>query len=264
MSNLLVRALSGFVFVFLLISCILYSESSLSGMLFIMMLLCVYEFKKMTKLSTNMVYVSASFIFLSQVPSLSSEPLIRIGLYSSLIIPFLHFVFDEKSSVTNLSNFFLSLVYIALPFTAMLLLPYLSIHNTLIYYPKILLACFIMIWCNDTFAYLVGKYFGKHKLLERVSPKKTIEGFIGGFIFTLFSCYLIAIYFETLLTIQWLIIGVIIGIFGVIGDLTESAFKRKFNIKDSSQLIPGHGGFLDRLDSIIVAAPIVYIYLQTI
>ncbi|GAA0725452.1 hypothetical protein GCM10009430_31130 [Aquimarina litoralis] len=119
-----------------------------------------------------------------------------------------------------------------------------------------------MIWTNDTFAYLVGKNFGKHKLLERISPKKTIEGFIGGFIFTLIAGYLIAIFSDTLSIYLWLIISIIMSIFGTLGDLIQSKFKRQAGVKDSGSIMPGHGGIFDRLDSIIFASPFLYAFLQ--
>ena len=121
-----------------------------------------------------------------------------------------------------------------------------------------------MIWSNDTFAFLVGKNFGKTKLLERISPNKTVEGFFGGLIACFVTGYIIAQYFKELSVIQWIVIAGLVGIFGVLGDLIESMFKRQAGIKDSSNLIPGHGGFLDRFDSVIFAAPFIFIYLYLI
>ncbi len=118
---------------------------------------------------------------------------------------------------------------------------------------------------NDTFAYIVGKSIGKHKLLEKISPKKTIEGFIGGIIFTVLASYIIAKYYiqiKEVNTFIWIIIALIVSIFGTIGDLIESKFKRIAGVKDSGKIMPGHGGVLDRLDSIIFAAPIVYSFYQ--
>ena len=126
-----------------------------------------------------------------------------------------------------------------------------------------ILGVFVLIWTNDTFAFLVGKNFGKHKLLERISPNKTIEGFVGGMVFTFLVSLLLASQFDTSLTIvQWIVIAGIVSIFGVLGDLIESMFKRQAGVKDSSNFIPGHGGFLDRFDSVIFAAPFIFIYLQ--
>ena len=127
-----------------------------------------------------------------------------------------------------------------------------------------ILGVFILIWTNDSFAFLVGTNIGKHKLLKRISPNKTIEGFIGGLIFTFIASFILAQQFTTLSLVQWIVIAGIVSIFGVLGDLIESMFKRQAGVKDSSNFIPGHGGFLDRFDSVIFAAPFIFIYLQLV
>lgn len=124
---------------------------------------------------------------------------------------------------------------------------------------------FAVIWICDTAAYFVGLYFGKHKLFPRVSPKKTIEGAVGGFMFAILSAVVCQQTFVKGLSLQdALVIGVIIGIAGQLSDLVESLFKRDAGIKDSSKLIPGHGGILDRFDSEMLVAPLVYFYLLAI
>ncbi|GGX20407.1 hypothetical protein GCM10007384_22140 [Aquimarina muelleri] len=130
------------------------------------------------------------------------------------------------------------------------------------YQPLIIAGAFLITWVNDTFAYLVGKNLGKNKLLERISPKKTIEGFIGGLIFSLLAGYLIAIFSDILSIEIWLIISIIMSIFGTLGDLIQSKFKRQAGVKDSGTIMPGHGGIYDRLDSIIFASPFLYAFLQ--
>jgi phosphatidate cytidylyltransferase len=133
------------------------------------------------------------------------------------------------------------------------------------YNPKILISIFILIWTNDSFAYIVGKSIGKTKLFERISPKKTIEGFIGGVAFAVLASYLISKYYIQIAegkVFIWIIIALIVGIFGTIGDLIESKFKRFAGVKDSGKIMPGHGGVLDRLDSVIFVAPIVFLFYQ--
>jgi phosphatidate cytidylyltransferase len=126
--------------------------------------------------------------------------------------------------------------------------------------PQIIIGIFILIWTNDTFAYIVGKSIGKHKLYEKISPKKTIEGFIGGVLFSIIAGYFISKYYTESAIVIWLIIAAIVAVFGTIGDLIESKFKRIAGVKDSGKIMPGHGGVLDRLDSIIFAAPFVYLF----
>jgi phosphatidate cytidylyltransferase len=130
--------------------------------------------------------------------------------------------------------------------------------------PLLLLGSFILVWVNDSFAYLVGKNFGKQKLFPRISPKKTVEGFLGGLFFSCIASYFIARLTDTLDFSNWLILSIIISVLGTLGDLIESKFKRQANVKDSGVLMPGHGGLLDRLDSIIFASPFIYLFLRII
>ena len=131
------------------------------------------------------------------------------------------------------------------------------------YDPSIILGCFILIWVNDSFAYIVGKNFGKQKLFYSVSPHKTIEGFLGGLFFCCISASVVSRYVnESMDTSYWLIIAIIVSVFGTLGDLIESKFKRESNVKDSGNIIPGHGGMLDRLDSVIFASPYIYLFLK--
>ena len=128
---------------------------------------------------------------------------------------------------------------------------------------EIVLAIFIMIWCNDTFAYLVGKGFGKRKLMENISPKKTIEGFYGGMAGALFASF---IFFKFIPIseynlIFWLFLALLVSVLGTIGDLIQSKFKRLAGVKDSGNIMPGHGGVYDRLDSIIFASPFIYLFI---
>ena len=130
--------------------------------------------------------------------------------------------------------------------------------------PLLLLGGFILVWVNDSAAYLIGKNFGKQKLFPSISPKKTVEGFLGGLFFACVSSYFIFYYTETLTSTNWLILAIIVSVMGTFGDLIESKFKRQANVKDSGIIMPGHGGLLDRLDSIIFASPFIYLYLQII
>jgi phosphatidate cytidylyltransferase len=172
---------------------------------------------------------------------------------------------DSVQSISTPSKYIYLLGYILLPFIFIIKISF-GIKD---YNPKIIIGLFILIWTNDTFAYLVGKSIGKHKLLERISPKKTIEGFIGGVVFAIFTGYLISkLYikaspsFSEKSILIWTSIALIVGVFGTIGDLVESKFKRIAGIKDSGKIMPGHGGILDRLDSVIFVAPIVYLFYQ--
>ena len=126
----------------------------------------------------------------------------------------------------------------------------------------LIMGIFILIWVNDSFAYLVGKTLGRHKLYPKISPKKTIEGSLGGLIFALLAAYFLAKYETSLSLLQWIILAIVIVIAGSLGDLLESKFKRIAQVKDSGAILPGHGGTWDRLDSLVFAAPFAYLTLN--
>ena len=150
-----------------------------------------------------------------------------------------------------------TVIYTALPFGFALGLPkFSSVDNT---FTLEVFFLFILIWSSDTFAYFTGKFFGKHKMSPKISPKKTWEGFAGGVVLTLILGFFVEKYFPELRG-NWMVVGVLVAVFGPLGDLVESQLKRNFGVKDSGNIIPGHGGILDRLDSFIICAPVVYLY----
>ena len=173
--------------------------------------------------------------------------------------------YDSIQKISTSSKYLYLFGYIILPFVFITKISF-GIKD---YNPKIIIGLFLLIWTNDTFAYIVGKSIGKNKLFERISPKKTIEGFVGGIAFAIFAGYLISKYyikakpeFSQQSILIWTSIATIVGIFGTIGDLIESKFKRIAGVKDSGNIMPGHGGVLDRLDSVIFVAPIIFLFYQ--
>ena len=130
------------------------------------------------------------------------------------------------------------------------------------YYIGLLLGLFIIIWTSDVFAYLVGSAIGKHRLFERISPKKSWEGSIGGLVFALIAAYLLSLFFTQISLVDWMVLAVIIVVAGTFGDLSESLLKREAGVKDSGTILPGHGGVLDRFDATLFAAPFVFVYIN--
>jgi phosphatidate cytidylyltransferase len=181
-------------------------------------------------------------------------------LFTALVFAlFIHHLFlkNSENSFDRLKSVIFSTTYLWLP---------LALAINLSYYggkwqPFVVLSLFIFIWANDTFAYLFGKWLGKHKLLERISPKKSIEGFVGGLIGTVAIGYIISTMNDELTIWQWCIFAALISISSTIGDLFQSSLKRSAGVKDSGTILPGHGGILDRLDSFFFAAPMAYFYL---
>ena len=125
--------------------------------------------------------------------------------------------------------------------------------------PWLILGVFVILWTHDTFAYLTGTFFGRHPLYQSISPKKTWEGSIGGFGFSIIAAYIFSVYSPVLHLWQWVCFALVIAVFGTAGDLAESWLKRRAGVKDSSKLLPGHGGILDRFDSLLLVSPVIYL-----
>jgi phosphatidate cytidylyltransferase len=151
----------------------------------------------------------------------------------------------------------LGILYVALPFS--LLNHILTLSG--VYNFQILFGCWFILWSNDTGAYLAGSAFGKNKLMPRVSPGKSWEGSIGGAIIAYLIAWIISSWYTSINILDWFVIATILIVIGTLGDLVESLYKRSLNVKDSGTLLPGHGGILDRFDSLILAIPFVFFYL---
>lgn len=170
-----------------------------------------------------------------------------------------------KNPFMNVGFTMFGFIYTFVPIVSLYLIGFYDKYSlTNDFNPMILVAFFLLIWANDTGAYLVGSAIGKHKLMEKISPKKTIEGSLGGLGLTIFGAYVVSLFATQISVLDWFVIAIIVVIFGSLGDLFESLLKRKAEVKDSGKIIPGHGGILDRLDSILFAAPVVLIYLMVI
>lgn len=266
MNETLTRLLSGIVYIVLLLFAISYSTTSFFLLFGVFMLIAINEFCNLIQISKIAPFLIGILLFYYfTFGGLNDKSIVNSTLAITLVasIKAMGFLFSKKSiSCTTVDKYLYTLGYIILPFVFITKIPFgISGYN-----PKIIIGIFILIWTNDTFAYIVGKSIGKNKLFERISPKKTIEGFIGGLVFSILASVLIAKYFigsssNTTLYI-WIGIAVIASVFGTIGDLVESKFKRIANVKDSGNIMPGHGGVLDRLDSIIFVAPFVYLFYQ--
>lgn len=263
MNSTLTRAISGAVYIVLLISATFYSSNSFLLFFGILLLIAVSEFCKLVNLKNivPMLIAVGLFILCNLSYTIKTNDILILLATLLVSIKAIFFLFDKKNKpVDSLSKYVYLIGYIILPFVLITKIPF--VENS--YNPNIILSIFILIWVNDTFAFLVGKTFGKHKLFEKVSPKKTIEGFVGGFIFSIVTGIILAQFLMLQSYIHWVFIAILVSVFGTLGDLVESKFKRIANVKDSGNIMPGHGGVLDRLDSIIFVAPIVFLFYQII
>jgi len=296
MKTLIIRTLSGAVYVALIVWAILWNDFAFAAVFAVLAALTTYEFHKLTNKQENVnalawlgamgsfvLFLCVFVMFLRKYiyeNDIDYSENYLFNLYNSIVPIFMIFyicliisifiteIFRKKTNpINNIAYTFLGQMYIAVPFLFMIIIKNYSI-------PIFLLAIFIIIWVNDSFAYLSGSTFGKHKMFERISPKKSWEGFFGGLIGSFIAAYLLFKYlpeeifyvnfYYNLNFWQWLIFALIIVIFGTLGDLFESLIKRTIGVKDSGNIMPGHGGFLDRLDSVLFVLIPICVYLEII
>ncbi|MBC2846635.1 phosphatidate cytidylyltransferase [Winogradskyella flava] len=269
MKELSVRAISGAIYALLLIGS-LYFQTGLIIILALFGIISLMEFSKLIKLNAFaqyiifiLLYIFFWFICIYKSDVVSSDEatniLLVVTIFVNLILLKDLFTF-QKIPLFQTKRYITTTFYLSSGFIFMLMIA--NFKNT--FTPLLLLGAFILVWVNDSGAYLVGKNFGKQKLFPSISPKKTVEGFLGGLFFSCIASYFIAIYTETLNSTNWLILAIIVSVFGTFGDLIESKFKRQAGVKDSGVIMPGHGGLMDRLDSLIFASPFIYLFLRIV
>ncbi len=279
MNNLVVRALTGIVFVALLVGCTLWSPISFTVLFAVVTGLTVWEFSTNVNLhagaSVNRLIntVAAIYLFLAfagycadYVPSRAFVPYIISIIY--LLISELYL--QKPDPLKNWAYAFASQIYVALAFSMLCVLAfqYDPMNNTTHFEPLFPLSVFIFLWTSDTGAYLCGSMLHKRfpaKLFERISPNKSWVGSIGGGVLCVVVALVLAYFFpEKLDLVHWVGLGLTVCVFGTWGDLVESLFKRQLGVKDSGHILPGHGGMLDRFDSSLLAIPAAVLYLYSV
>lgn len=271
MSNLLKRLLTALVFGGIGISSMLISHWTFLLLVLIINSLTLFEYYTLTQ--SKFSYVKPVFNHARVLGILLGNlvfvicGLVALGLIDIqylLFLPcllFLILLFEispgSSSPITNISIQLLAQVYITIPFG---LVPFIVFSGENYNWP-LLLGILCLLWANDIFAYFTGSLFGKHKLLERISPKKTIEGFVGGGVASVLLSLFISTLIETLSMTEWIVAACIMIVFGTLGDLAESMLKRSLQIKDSGNILPGHGGLLDRFDGLLFSLPFIAAYL---
>lgn len=272
--NLGVRIATGIVFIAVLIGGILYNQYSFLIVFSLITGLALYEFygllckTKHTELNRILNTLGGLLLFVGGYFFFSSpdKPLIALVPYGIYVLSlFISELFSKGSNpIQSLAYAVLGQIYLAIPLS---LLSYLAFGYDIsggTYHYAFLLAMLVFIWVNDSFAYLTGSLFGKHRMCERISPKKSWEGFAGGVVFTIAASIVYANFFTQLPVWGWIGFALVMIVFGTLGDLVESLFKRTLNVKDSGNLLPGHGGILDRFDSVIFSIPALFIYIQIV
>ncbi|WP_445382760.1 phosphatidate cytidylyltransferase [Robiginitalea sp. IMCC43444] len=260
MKEVLRRLLTGALYVLLLLSAIFLSSDAFDFLFMVFGLACLYEYKQLVRLRGYYVFLAYLTLWWVFIYLTRNQALIQLLLFLTIAvnISLIAYLFTNKKKPFNsFQKFLIGLFYLGGGCIFLTMIPYKD--DTFAKY--LIMGIFIMIWVNDSFAYLVGKTLGRHKLFPSVSPKKTIEGTLGGLVFTLLSAALLGKYTPVLATIEWLALALVLVSMGSLGDLIESKFKRDAGIKDSGAILPGHGGMLDRLDSLVFAAPFAYLTL---
>ncbi len=275
MKKFLTRVITGFLFAVTLIGSILYSKVSFGILFGIITMLSVREFctlvaeHKKTTFNTWVAMLSGGLLFMGLFAVYHLDFPVTLPLFAPYIAlvlyTFIQQLFSTKGSkLDNFAYFTLSQCYAALPFALLNILSTVGATDGETYNYVLPLSIFAFIWCNDTGAFFVGCTIGRHKMFERVSPKKTWEGFIGGATVAIGAGVALSYIFDIMTLWEWAGMGAVVVATATLGDLIESCMKREMQIKDSGNILPGHGGILDRFDSTLLATPSVILYLSLI
>lgn len=275
-SNFIQRTITGVIFVALIVGCILYNPLSFAVLFACITALTVREFAQLVNSTGFQVSINKLinmvggaylfFAFLAYCLNVSDSKVFIPYLFLIIYLMISELYLKKPNSVNNWAYSMLAQLYVALPFA---LLNVLAFHtneatSSVEYNPILPLSVFIFIWLSDTGAYCVGSLFGKHRLFERVSPKKSWEGSVGGGVVALVASFILAHFFPFMSLVEWIGLALTVVVFGTWGDLTESLLKRQLGVKDSGNILPGHGGMLDRFDSAMIAIPAAVIYLYSL
>ncbi len=269
-STLKTRGLTAIVFIAVMIAGIFVSSYSFILLMSIIIGGCIWEFQSITcekdSLRTTVCIAGAILFSLFLAASnldFGSEHLVVDGLFAliltCIVICILELNTHSKKPYQNISFAVFSLVYYGLFISSIY---FISFDMDGGYTPWLVFAIIAMTWTNDTMAYMVGSQIGKNKMFARMSPNKTWEGTIGGVVFTVIAAFLFYYFIGLFPLLHWLVIAIIIGVFGTVGDLVESMLKRSLNVKDTGTLLPGHGGLLDRFDSFTFHLPLTVYFIE--
>lgn len=279
MKNFIVRTITGIIFVAAIVASFLRPEAMV--LLFsIVTGLTIWEFTGLVNgnvnVNVNRFISTAAGVYFFYAMTYFCSDLYGGSAKSVVFIPYLvtiiyllvaELYLKQEDPIADWAYTMLSQMYIALPFSLLNVLAFTATPQGTVNFNTLLpLSVFVFLWINDTGAYCTGSLIGRHKLFPRISPAKSWEGSIGGAVFVLAAAWAISYWLDgvMLTTLEWLGLGMVVVVFGTWGDLVESLFKRTLGIKDSGNILPGHGGMLDRFDSALLAIPAAVVYLYTL
>ncbi|MFC2090334.1 phosphatidate cytidylyltransferase [Bacteroidota bacterium] len=263
MNNLAKRTLSGIALIVIIAAAILLSEYSMLGLVFLIYTISVFEYRRMMKVQNSflfaltiisgLLFIGLNYLYLIGSIGLSAY---LIFIISALFAYLFYYLLFNRTSIVEVSGMLFASVWIAGSLSFYVALGF--IDSPVHYQPVIMLIILGLIWVHDIAAYVTGSLFGKRTLAPRISPGKTVEGFIGGILFNALAGYVVFIITGKQTLLFWVLVAMVISMAATAGDLLESKLKREAGVKDSGSLIPGHGGMLDRFDSLFFSAPLVY------
>ena len=272
MKNFTLRLLTGIVYVGAITFCVIYSRYTFLALFIIIMLFCLKEFYQLinihkdAKLNPYLHGAGGALLFLTVflfTSGIAGRSVLSLYLLYIVGILVYELYARQKNPIARLACIFFGQVYIALPLSLLNVLVFSDFTTNPPAYQWIwVIALLVFIWANDTGAYLVGVRLGKHRLWERISPKKSWEGFFGGLAFTVIFAFILSLFFSQIAWYHWIALSVGVVVFGTYGDLFESLLKRVVAVKDSGRSLPGHGGFLDRFDSLLFAVYAMLFYME--
>ena len=267
MKELLIRSVSGLLLAAILLASVLISPWTYAALLLFIVIVGTFEMSRLQQMNQSLylllgeictigAFVCSALVALQAIPQ---QWLVLEILF--VMLPFLIALFSKSKDVKQVFAYvYGALFFLSLPASLMLFLYREDLFGGLAG-PGLIVLVFCLLWANDIFAYLTGKLLGKHKLFPRISPGKTIEGSLGGLVFTIIAMVVFAHYADWLPIVEGIGMAAIAVVFGTLGDLCESMLKRQAGVKDSGKLIPGHGGILDRFDSVMFSVPFIFVYL---
>ncbi|MCD4768743.1 MAG: phosphatidate cytidylyltransferase [Bacteroidales bacterium] len=267
MNNLIIRALTGIFILVFILGGIWLHPITFAVVGFVIMVASLIEFYKLLSViglvSDKIAGVAIGIII--YLISLAVSAGMADSMFFMIVIPavILFFIFElyrtNGNPFANLANTLLGVIYISLPFA---LMPFSAFSHSGTFSPLLLVGFFILLWTYDSAAYLIGTSIGRHRLFERISPKKSWEGAIGGIMIAMVAGRILSGWLSLFSATEWIILAALISLFATFGDLFQSLLKREAGVKDSGSVMPGHGGFLDRFDGFLFAFPVTFIFLQ--
>ena len=269
MKGLVKRSITGIVFAAVMLAGIIIHQYVFAIVFTVFLLLTLFEFYKISENigyepSTKIGLISGFLLFI--IFFFAANHIIpQKFIFLSILIPLVTLLpdlFDKrKNGFKNSMITIAGIIYIALPFSLLSFILFFGNEGDTQFYPWILIGIFLIIWIYDSMAYVFGSWLGKHKICQRISPKKSWEGLIGGAFFAVVMGVVNSVIFHELSITNWIVIAILIVSFGTSGDFFESKLKREAGVKDSGNILPGHGGMLDRFDTVLFAVPVIFVWI---